>query len=274
MVVAVVGLGLIGGSILRGLAASGLTDRLLGFDTSVPAVDHFRELGLDAYGASELSRAEQADLWVVATPPRTLASVLDEVAALRQSDSVVTDVASIKGSFRDSAAPIGSHFVGGHPIAGKSASHHSLADPDLFVDAPWALCDDFEPSREVRHRVETMVYALDAQPIWMSSEEHDRHLGLLSHLPHILAAVLLHQSLGLSHVGLGGGSWRDLTRVGGNYAELWAQILPQNREHVRAHLAALKAKIEDVDALLAAGSDEELEAFLTEADRIRRGGEA
>lgn len=270
MVVSVVGLGLIGGSILRGLADSGVFDEVVGFDSDPEAVRYFQEHGFTAHSSESVASASRTDLWVLATPPRAVRSVIDTIVPIRKSESVVTDVTSVKAPVTANAAAFGNHFVGGHPIAGKSVSHYSLSDPNLFVDRPWVLCHDTNPARDVRHRVESLVYALDAQPLWMSCDEHDEHVALLSHLPHILAAILLHQSIGLAHAGIGGGSWHDLTRVGGNYPELWRQILPANRQKLREHFAGLREKLDLVDAMLDDESGEQIVEYLLAADTVRQ----
>lgn len=269
MVISVVGLGLIGGSIAMGLAESGYATEVIGFDLLPSPRDYFTARGIRTYTVTEYARARETDIWVLAVPPQSVVSVIHSIAPFVKPDACVTDVASTKGRIMEAELPFPRQFIGGHPIAGLSTSSHTQARSNLFLDKHWVLCDDHSPLKAQRMLAEQMVYALDALPVWMTAQQHDEHLALLSHVPHILATLLLQQSGHLQNPKIGGGSWRDLTRVGGNYPELWREVLLENRESILENLLALRHELERVEGLLRDEDGAEIERLFRRAHETR-----
>ncbi|MCE9560255.1 MAG: prephenate dehydrogenase/arogenate dehydrogenase family protein, partial [Armatimonadetes bacterium] len=150
-------------------------------------------------------------------------------------------------------------------------SHHSFARGSLFVDSSWILCSWDANSKEAIWKVESMVYALDSEPTWMSPTEHDEHVALLSHLPHALAAIMVQMANELNQPELGGNSWRDLTRVDGNYPELWRQVMLSNRDSVVNQIDELQARLSALKNTLAAEDSKTLLDFFRRAEQIKLG---
>jgi prephenate dehydrogenase len=233
--VAVIGLGLIGGSVLRALAASG--HRVLGFDAD-PATR--------ATARTAAARAPVGARWQI--------TVLDEVAGAGYS-GLVTDVTSVKGPVRDlveqrlhSGDNRLASFVGGHPMAGREVSGFTAGDPDLFAGCAWVLC--LEPDRTVLPdwlELAALVTGLGARAVPATAAEHDRAVAAVSHVPHLLASVLAHAVAGdpLAAV-LAAGSFRDGSRVAASRPELVAAMCGGNAAAVAP---ALDAALDALEAM-------------------------
>jgi prephenate dehydrogenase len=200
--VAVLGMGLIGGSVLRALSASG--HRVLGFDADPATRATARTAAARAPSGSRWQVTQTArdaiapaDLVVLAVPLPVVPVVLDEVAGTGFS-GLVTDVTSVKGPVRDL---IDKHlhrgdsrlasFVGGHPMAGRETSGFTAGDPHLFDGCAWVLC--LEPDRTVLPdwlEMAALVTSLGARAVPATADEHDRAVAAVSHVPHLLASAL------------------------------------------------------------------------------------
>lgn len=229
--VAVVGVGLIGGSI--GLAARGrLGAEVAGFDRSEEAMRAGVARGaLDRACGSLTEAVEGADVAFVAVPVGVLPEVVGEVLASAPQDCVVTDVGSTKRAIV--AAHADPRFVGGHPLAGAESSGVEHARADLFEGATWYLTPTATTSGVVYERLYRLLHSLDARPAAIDPEVHDAILATVSHLPHVLANVLVSQAASaLSSEGESlpatGPSFRDATRVAGASSQIWTDIYLSN----------------------------------------------
>jgi prephenate dehydrogenase len=245
--VAVIGLGLIGGSLLRALAAGG--HRVTGFDAD-PAT---RVLAVEAgyRVAGTLGEAvDGAPIVVLAVPLPVLPVVLADLAG---HDGLITDVTSVKGPVRDLAAKHGiRRFVGGHPMAGKETSGFAAADPALFDGCTWVL--GLEPETELADwlRMADLGTALGARVVPATAAEHDRAVAQVSHVPHLLAAALARQLAGNPLAGaLAAGSFRDGTRVAATRAELTAAMCGGNAAEVEQTLQVVLGDLHHLHDLLA-----------------------
>ncbi|MGB3354869.1 MAG: prephenate dehydrogenase/arogenate dehydrogenase family protein, partial [Mycobacterium sp.] len=187
--VCVVGLGLIGGSVMRAATAAGR--EVFGYNRSVDGVDAARFDGFDATGHLDeaLSRAAATGaLIVLAVPVPALPQMLGHIREVAP-DCPLTDVTSVKGAVRDAvrAAGLLERFVGGHPMAGTAYSGWTAGTADLFVGAPWVISVDDHVDAAVWTQV--MHLALDCRAVVVParSDEHDAAAATISHLPHLLA---------------------------------------------------------------------------------------
>lgn len=224
--VCVLGLGLIGGSVLKAATRAGLD----AFGASQDAVTDPR---VEPTVAAALERAAATDaLIVVAVPLPAVEDVLREVAA-RASDCLLTDVVSVKQPVADAVARRmpNARYAGGHPMAGKSASGWAAADETLFDGAAWVVTTDEDTPQDAWRAAVELALACGAQVVPTTTREHDAAVARISHLPHILAAVLASTgadggSLALS---LAAGSFRDGTRVMSTRPELVLAMCEGNR---------------------------------------------
>jgi prephenate dehydrogenase len=244
--VAVVGVGLIGGSIA--LAAR---DRL-GADV--------RESD-PAGGMSVAEALHGADVAFVAAPLGVLGDVIDEVLATAPPDCVVSDVGSVKAPLlRDDE-----RFCGGHPLAGSEQRGREHARADLFDGATWYLTPTSRTGGILLERLHRMIAGFGARPRSIDASEHDRMLAGVSHLPHVLANVLVKDAQGAI-----GPSFRDATRVAGANPPLWRDIYLANRTELSRAIGAIRAELAAVDRALLEGDGEWLEDWQAFAAERRR----
>ncbi|TQF74862.1 prephenate dehydrogenase [Rhodococcus spelaei] len=261
--VCVLGLGLIGGSLLRAAVAAGRT--AWGYNRSAGAVDEAVGDGYDAGTdlAAALERAQtEGAVVVVAVPEPALDAVLTQVA-LSAPDCTLTDVVSVKGAVLAAVRRhvLAARFVGGHPMAGTAHSGWSAGDASLFRDAVWVVAaeDDTDPEawRQVAH------LALDCGSVVVpaGAREHDAAVARISHLPHLLAEALAVTAAagGDLALGLAAGSFRDCTRVAGTAPDLVRAMCEANSEALTVALdEALRLLSEARDALAEHRSTETL----------------
>jgi prephenate dehydrogenase len=253
--VAVVGVGLIGGSI--GLAARRrLNVEVSGFDRSEAALHTALELGaLDRACGSVAEALDRAEAAFVAVPVRALPETVGDVLAAAASDCVVTDVGSTKRAVVTAHAD--PRFVGGHPLAGAESSGVQHARADLFEGATWYLTPTEETSGIMYDRLYRLLHSLGARPAAIDAEVHDSILATVSHLPHVLANVLVSQAAGaLSSEGerlpATGPSFRDATRVAGASSEIWTDIYLSNGDALAAVIDRVLKRLGEVRDALAA----------------------
>ena len=232
MDVAVIGLGLIGGSLLRALAAGG--HRVIGFDADPATRGTARTAAARAEPGTRWQVAGTvrdaiagAELVVLAVPLPALPAVLAELRAHGYA-GLVTDVTSVKGPVRDLAARPGS-FVGGHPMAGRETSGFAAADPDLFDDCAWVLCLEDGTAPTDWLELAALVTGLGARVVPATADEHDRAVAAVSHVPHLLASALTTAVAGDPlAAALAAGSFRDGTRVAATRPALIAAMCGGN----------------------------------------------
>lgn len=252
MTVGVVGLGLIGGSIGLALREPGRT--VVGYDPS-PANS---QLALDRFCVDLLAPLQQvatADIVFVAAPPANVVPILQRLSIVKAPETIVTDCTSVKGSVIEWANEAKADwFVGGHPMAGHEKSGPGFASSWMFRNARWILTPTKTTNKKALSTVEKLVKEMGAVPIRVDAETHDGQVAILSHLPHAFAAVLVTLGEELERTDISGGSWRDLTRVGGVDPDLWAQIFAGNRvqlaqslQDAENHLAELRKALEADD---------------------------
>lgn len=248
---AVIGLGLIGGSLLRALAAAG--HAALGYDADPATRAMARTAAAKAPAGArwQVSGAARdaiagADLLALAVPLPAVPGVLDDVAASGYT-GLVTDVTSVKGPVRDHVARRAARFgrlagfVGGHPMAGRETSGFGSADPDLFRGCAWVLC--LEP-QETDTRdwltLASLVTTLGARVVPSTAAEHDRAVAVVSHVPHLLATALAgYAAADPLALTLAAGSFRDGTRVAQSPPPLTAAMCGGNAAAVRTALDAV-----------------------------------
>jgi prephenate dehydrogenase len=217
--VCILGLGLIGGSLLRAVVSTGRT--AWGYNRSAGSVEAARSDGYDADDDLEavLRRAADADaLIVVAVPMTAVDSVLTAVAQYAPA-CAVTDVVSVKAEMATAVAAHGlsARYVGGHPMAGTSASGWIATDEDLFRNAVWVVSVDDGVDSDVWATVARLALSVGSVVVPAVSDDHDRAVARVSHLPHLLAETLaaVGAAGGDLALRLAAGSFRDGTRVAG-----------------------------------------------------------
>lgn len=245
----IIGTGLLGASVGLGLRERGIEVTLEDLSPTTVA------LAAD-YGAGRPRTADDADpaLVVVATPPDVVADAVERALTTYPS-AVVTDVASVKLAPFVELTRRGvdlTNYVGSHPMAGRERGGAIMARADLFVGRPWVVCRDHETPPKVLAEVDALALDLGGVLLEMTPEEHDQSVGLVSHLPQVMATLLAARLVPATEqaIGLAGAGLRDTTRIAASDTELWVQILAANSEPVVELLDAFSADIaEFADAL-------------------------
>jgi prephenate dehydrogenase len=247
--VALVGVGLIGGSI--GMAARRrLGAHVVGWNRSPAALEVARRRGAIDEAVERVADIGTADVAIAGVAVDALPHAVRELCGALP-DAVVTDVGSTK------AALLGAidceNFIGGHPLAGAEATGVAHARDDLFDGATWYLTPRPETPGVLYERLARFVAGLGAVPTAIAPGDHDRLMAVVSHLPHVVANLLVAQAaeaLGGETLPATGPSFRDATRVAGANPALWAQIYAANRDALADQVDDLIRRLRDVRALL------------------------
>lgn len=275
--IALVGLGLIGGSIGRAVRRASTRPRIVGFDR--PAVLRLarRRGAIDSAAPTLAAALRSADLIVLALPVDAILALLPKIARHAPSEAVVTDVGSTKRSIVAAARRAGleARFVGGHPMAGSHRSGVEHADAALFEGAPWILCPGRATPAAVA-RVAALVRRLGARPVVETARRHDELVARLSHLPQLASVALVNAAarsrVAAAAVGLSGPAFRQMGRLAGSSPRLWEGILKTNRDAVAAALRDLERELRRLRARLGGGAAGEFRRAARVVSRMRSGG--
>jgi len=271
----VLGVGLIGGSI--GLATRRrLGAHVCGYDPDERVLARALELGAVDRVCSDVAAAvHDAEVVFVATPVGALAETVRLALQSAPADAVVTDVGSTKRVLADAGPD--ERLIGGHPLAGAETAGVEHAREDLFEGAVWYLTPTTGSTAGVLYeRLHRLLTAIGARPTAIDADSHDRLLASVSHLPHVLANLLVAQAAGaLSESAPGrlpavGPSFRDATRVAGANSAIWTDIFMSNRDALIAAIDEFAERMAEVRAQLVAGEAAAITAW-NESARAEHG---
>jgi len=279
--VALLGLGLMGGSLALALRAANLCDGIAGYDAAPGVATLALKRGMiDRACESPAVAATGADLIVLAAPAQSALFLLQAISAHVEPQAVVTDLCSVKAAIvtwagESLADP--SRFVGGHPMAGSEQSGLNAASATLYHDARWLLTPTASTAPDALARVEALTRALGAFPQWLAPAEHDVLLAGASHLPLAVAATLAATLAAapdwpqVAQVAAGG--YRDTTRIAAGDPIMARDICLSNRDALLARLDAFTAQLGELRAAIAQADAAALEAFFRAGRQARVGWE-
>jgi prephenate dehydrogenase len=275
MKIAVLGVGLIGGSIGRA-ARERMGAEVAGWGRNRTTIDRALELGAIDHAPPTLEEAcEGAEEVFCCAPVAALSEQVAAALAGSGPETVVTDAGSTK---RELVAEFGGdeRFIGGHPLAGAETAGVENARADLFEGARWYLTPTERSSGVLYDRLQRTISGLGARPQAIDAEAHDRLMATVSHLPHVLANVLVAEAAAemsrdserLPEVGP---SFRDTTRVAGSNPAIWGDIFASNREAVADAVEAVGARLREAAGLIRAGDRDAVAAWHAQAgaDRLK-----
>jgi prephenate dehydrogenase len=282
---AILGLGLIGGSLALRWRRVGAVASTVGFARSAEHLARARDMGVVDEVATDLTAAVQgADLVVLAAPIQACIGMAPQVAVAATPGCLITDVGSTKAAIAaamaealrpwagEAARPV---FVGGHPMAGSERSGVEAADPYLFEHAVWVLCPSDGSPEWATARLRRLVEAAGAHAVLMDPLAHDARVAAISHVPQ-LVAVALAEAAGRAEaqdpgvLGLAGGGFRDTTRIAASPAGFWLDVLDTNRAAVLANLDVLGAVLADLRRAVADGDRPALAQHFAAAASVRQ----
>ena len=280
--VAIIGLGLIGGSIGAGLKQSGFSGEIVGY-----APHHGPQalsLGLiDRFTSTAQEAVQDADLVVIATPPSFIALTIGLTASHLKETAVLTDVGSTKSSIiegvratlnNSNLGGLMARFVPGHPIAGSEENGPVAANPGQFCDATVILTPIEQTLPSSIAKVQQFWSLLGARTQFMTPADHDRRYALVSHLPHWAAFALAHAlatQIDAGHLlAASGAGLKDTTRIAGSAPQLWADIFSQNKSAILASIALYQRSLDAMKNDVIADDYAALAEKLSTASKWRR----
>ncbi len=256
MQITIIGLGGIGASIGLAYQHAELGDLVRGYDIDANALQGALGMGAIDEPIDCMDKCADADVIIMATPPRAVPELFQRLAPRLRPDTVMTDVVSVKQPVLEWARahlPYPNRFVGGHPIAGTERHGYQAARADLFQGAQWVLTPTPETDSDAIGRVESLIRAVRAVPIRMEAAQHDSEFALLSFVPHCLAFSLAALHAENPTQLQGGGSWKSATRVAHSDPELWVELLLLNRAATEERLNALIERLRKIQQALQQG---------------------
>lgn len=270
--VAIVGVGLIGGSVGRALRARRLADRVIGIGRSRESLAAARATGAVTEIALDPAAVAEADLVVVATGVRAIPRLLEAVDAEVRPGTPITDAGSTKASivaaWEKRRKIRRGRFVGSHPLAGSHRRGPEAADAELFAGRVAVVTPAAATPENDVEDIGGLWSALGATVFVMSPREHDRLVAATSHAPHVLAAALAAATPPAA-IPFTAGGWRDTTRIASGDPELWAEILLDNAGPLTAALKRVATAAERMIAAIEAGDRRRLVTLLSRAKDVR-----
>jgi prephenate dehydrogenase len=273
---AVIGLGAIGGSLAWQSRLAGVA-RVIGYSPNTgEGVQALKASAITELADTPMAAVRGAELVILAVPPQATLDLLAPIASALDPGAFLTDVCSIKAPVIQRAidAGVGDRFAGSHPLAGTHESGFASALPERFRGCVVYICETGAPQG---HRAAGLLAdfwedTLEASPVFIGAEAHDRQLAWTSHLPQAvafaLAKILADQQLG--GVSFGSGA-RDTLRLAGSNPDMWVDILRYNREPLDEALAKAEAGLAELRRLIAAADPGALQHYLEAARQFRRG---
>lgn len=276
MKIAVVGLGLIGGSIALDLRRAGLASALIGVDENQAHAARAVELGLVDSIQSKEDALPTADLIILAIPVSALSKLLPFVLDTVKKDAVVIDAGSTKNLICRAIAghPKREQFVASHPIAGTENSGPEAAFEGLFRGKTNIICERNKSSEEALTLAQKVFDALGMNTIFMDPEEHDKHVAYVSHLSHVSSFLLGQTVLDIERdekniFALAGSGFASTVRLAKSSPDMWAPIFEQNAEYLSQALLEYIMHLQRFQYALMKRDGKELHRIMTEANRIR-----
>lgn len=277
-VLAIVGVGLIGGSLAAALKQAQVAGRVLGVGRKGQTLKEALQLGLIDEVASPEQAAALADVIVLATPISAITTVLQQMEPHLRAHTVLTDVGSTKKEVvRQARTALGAtfkRFVPGHPIAGAEKAGPAAASADLFRRRNVILTPVHDTSAVAQKTVLSMWSACDARVLTMSPATHDEVLASVSHVPHFLSSVYMWQVASADdadvRLRLAGTGFRDFTRIAAGSAEVWRDIFLSNKEAVLQELSQVQKAFKQAEQALQNNDEQALFEFLEKAALARR----
>ncbi len=275
---AIIGVGLIGGSLSLALKAAGAVGEVVGCGRGKPNLEKALELGVvDRYSRDPIEAVKDADIVFLATPVKTLATVTLELLPGLKPGAIITDGGSVKAAVAESIEPLmpeGIHFVPGHPIAGTEKSGAEAAFPTLYQGKRCILTPTEHTDPQALAMVAKMWQLAGSDVVQMSLEKHDRVLAAISHLPHMVAYSLVNAVGSYDHyeeniLEYSAGGFRDFTRIASSDPTMWRDIAETNRDGLLEMMEQFETFFAELKADVAEGSGEKLFEFFLRSKELR-----
>jgi prephenate dehydrogenase len=275
---AIIGVGLIGGSLSLALKEAGVVGEVVGCGRGKPNLEKAIELGvIDRYTRDPIEAVVDADVIFLATPVKTLGTVTEEMLPGLKPGAIITDGGSVKGEVINMIEPLmpeGVHFVPGHPIAGTEKSGAEAAFPTLYRGKRCILTPTENTDQNALELVTKMWQIAGSEVVSMPVEKHDRVLAAISHLPHMVAyslvnAVGSYDQYEENILEYSAGGFRDFTRIASSDPVMWRDIAETNRDALLEMMDQFESFFADLKAEVSAGKSDKLFEFFLRSKQLR-----
>ncbi len=272
--VAIVGLGLIGGSLGFDLVRRGYT--VIGVSRRPETAQRALALGAVHQAGTDLALVAAADVVIICTPINGVVQTATAIVPYLQPQAIITDVASVKGEIVPAIAAVWPRFLGGHPMAGKAEAGLAVAEAGLFQGRPYVLTPTATTPDDVLITMTTLVQDLGSVLYQCSPEHHDQAVAWISHLPVMVSASLLlacqqepNPAIAALAQSLASSGFRDTSRVGGGVPELGTLMARHNRTALLKGLAAYQQQLTALETMIQQGDWDTLHQYLSQAQQTR-----
>ncbi|MCK5140362.1 MAG: prephenate dehydrogenase [Thermodesulfovibrionia bacterium] len=274
--VAIIGVGLMGGSFALSLKKLGFRGTIAGIGRNKENLIRAQKIkAIDKYATEPAEGVKDADLILLSTPVGQFEEIIQRIRGHLKKGAIVTDVGSVKAEVvkhLDHLMPEGVSFVGGHPIAGKECSGVDSASPNLFTNTRCIITPGEHTDRNALNKILNLWKTMGAETVLMSPEEHDSIFAAVSHLPHVVAYVLINTIMDFNENILihGGRGLRDMTRIALSPSNLWRDICRYNKENIMKTLEQFLLSVEEVKNLIQNSDWDNLEKKFQKAQAGRQ----
>ncbi|MCF6264936.1 MAG: prephenate dehydrogenase/arogenate dehydrogenase family protein [Desulfuromusa sp.] len=275
---AIIGVGLIGGSLALALKEAGAVGEVIGCGRGKPNLEKALELGvIDTYERDPQQAVKDADVVFLATPVKTLGSVTQRCLPGLKAGTIITDGGSVKGDVIKAIEPLlpeGVHFVPGHPIAGTENSGVEAAFSSLYHGKRCILTPTENTDTHALELISQMWTLVGSQVVQMNYEKHDKVLAAISHLPHMVAYSLVNAVGSYDHyeeniLEYSAGGFRDFTRIASSDPTMWRDIAETNRDALLEMIEQFETSFIELKADIAEGNGEKLFEFFLRSKQLR-----
>jgi prephenate dehydrogenase len=276
---AIIGVGLIGGSFGVSLRYRGAVEEIVGYGRNIKNLGLAKELGLIDRWTTNIDEAvSHADIVLIATPVGAMPAVFDLMKDAIAPECIITDVGSVKQviteAFKNSFLDQNVHFIPGHPIAGREVSGPAAADGDLFVGKTVILTPEQNTDVDAISRIQELWQLVGSKVICMSPERHDRLLALTSHLPHVMAYTLVNllkdeEDQQQDTLNFAAGGFYDLSRIASSDPIMWRDICLTNNNEIVSRLESYQNSLSHMIDILEAKDGAALEKLFNRARETR-----
>ncbi len=275
---AIIGVGLIGGSLALALKERGVVGEVVGCGRGRPNLEKALELGIvDRYSRDPVAAVKDADVVFLATPVKSFAAVTRQLLPGLKPGAVLTDGGSVKAAVVAEVEPLlpdEVHFVPGHPIAGTEKSGAEAAFPTLYQGKRCILTPTARTAEEALKLVRRMWQAVGSDVVTMSLEKHDRVLAAISHLPHMVAYSLVNAVGSYDHyeeniLEYSAGGFRDFTRIASSDPTMWRDIAETNRDALLEMMVQFEIFFAELKADIEAGNGDRMFEFFFKSKQLR-----
>lgn len=279
--VAIIGLGLIGGSLAKAAKGENLFKKVVGIGRNEKNLKKGIDLGaIDSYTTNPAEGVSDVDLVVVATPPGVIVEIIKKVVPYVPDGCIITDVGSIKEEIVKGVERLipnddNIYFVGGHPIAGTENSGIEAINPCLFIGHKCVLTPTSKTNRSALERIKTMWEKVGCKVISMDMTKHDNIFALVSHLPHVVAFSLINAIINMKDtkediLSYSAGGLKDFTRIAASHPTMWKDIFLMNKENVLNSIAHFQSSLEEIKRAIAEEDSEKLVSEFQKSREVRR----